>query len=188
MKSAGFGSPARRRGGPVARPVASFVPTITEKAFEKHGFAAASLILDWAQIVGRELASCTRPERLKWPRRIAGSTSTEAEAHGRPGATLVLRVDAARALELEYRRAHIVERINGYFGYCAIAEVRLVQEADPSVFTTSEPPRSPGASMRGATSVPAPLPPDLVSIADDQLRDALARLARSVRSSAAATA
>ncbi len=95
----------------------SFVPGLTKKAFEKHGFAAATLLTDWETIVGRELASYTVPERLKWPRMTG---STEADPDGpRPGGTLHLRVDPARALDVEYRARQIAERINAYFGYRA---------------------------------------------------------------------
>jgi hypothetical protein len=48
-------------------------------------------------------------------------------AEGRPGATLVLRVDPARALDVQYRAAQIMNRINAYFGYRAVDEVRIVQ-------------------------------------------------------------
>ena len=46
----------------------SFVPQLTRKAFEKFGFSAATLIMDWPTIVGGEIAYYTQPERLKWPR------------------------------------------------------------------------------------------------------------------------
>ncbi len=106
-----------------AKTLGSFVPTLTKKAFEKHGFAAATLLTDWETIVGRELASYTSPERLKWPRVYSDAGPDEA----RPGGTLHLRVDPARALDVEYRARQIAERINAYFGYRAVETVRLIQ-------------------------------------------------------------
>src|SRR5262245_2945572 len=79
------------------RAVANFVPGLTRKAFEKFGFAAANLVTDWATIVGPEIAAYSAPERLKWPR-IADPHGklTEVEPK-RAGATLLLRVEGARA-------------------------------------------------------------------------------------------
>ena len=50
----------------------------------------------------------------------------------RPGATLILRVDPARALDVEYKARQIIERINAYFGYRAIAELRILQAPLPA--------------------------------------------------------
>jgi hypothetical protein len=149
-----------------ARALGAYVPKLTRKAFEKYGFSAATLLTDWALIVGEEFAGFTAPERLKWPRGVGIAKDIEAGAEGRPGATLVLRVDPARALDAEYRAAQILERINGYFGYCAVAEMRILQA-----------PLEPAAR---APSPPAPPPPceapELAAIADEPLRAALARL------------
>ncbi len=102
--------------------IGSFVPDVTRKAFEKHGFPAGRLAADWTAIVGPALAHFTRPEKIKWPRPVEDAEETEAA-----GATLVLRVDGARALEVQYRAAQIMEKINGFLGYRAITEIRLVQ-------------------------------------------------------------
>ena len=125
---------ARKRnpGFVPAKAVGTFVPRLTQKSFEKFGFSAATLLTDWATIVGPALARDTRPERLKWPRpqeMAADRDDDGAESSaGRPGATLVLKVDPARALDIEYKRAQILDRINGYFGYRALDEIRIVQE------------------------------------------------------------
>lgn len=108
-----------------ARAVGSYVPTLTRKAFEKYGFSTASLLTEWAAIAGAELAAYTLPERLTWPRQ--GNTAEESDSGGRGGAKLVLRVDTARVLDVEYRKHQIVERINAHFGYRAVAELRFVQ-------------------------------------------------------------
>lgn len=111
------------------RAIAALVPKITRKAFEKHGFAAANLIIDWPQIVGGGLARDTRPLKLKWPRSVDKFADTEEGGEGRPGATLTLQVDPAIALDVQYQTAQIIERINAYFGYRAVVSLRIVQEA-----------------------------------------------------------
>ena len=120
-----YGAPPVARFIP-AKTVGSFVPTLTRKAFEKFGFSTAALITDWAAIAGAETAGYTMPERLKWPR---GAESDDGDdmTGARRGATLVLRVDPARALDVEYRSRQVVERINAYFGYRAVEALRIVQ-------------------------------------------------------------
>lgn len=174
-----------------ARAVASFVPAITRKAFEKHGFAAASLITDWAQVVGADLASKTRPERLKWPRAAVAVEALDDGSASRPGATLTLRVDPAAALDVQYRKAQIIERINAYFGYRAVAEIRIVQAgSDEEIGAAATAVARPIAPRLAATGSDRETRPTakalaetaatLAAVPDDALRAALERLAASL--------
>lgn len=150
-----------------ARAVGSFVPRLTRKVFEKFGFSTATLITEWAEIVGADIAQWSEPERLKWPRLPANADVAD-EAR-RPSATLVLRVDPARALDVEYRRRQIVERINGYFGYRAVGDLRIVQ-------APLTPRQNPRDVLARKPSAPVQPSPELVAIADEPLKAALARL------------
>ncbi len=123
--TSGLKRPPFKRFG--AKAVGSLLPGLTQKAFEKYGFAAASLITDWAAIVGRDLAAYTSPERLKWPKGADAYADTDADQRGRPGAMLILQVEPARALEVQYKTRQITERINAYFGYRAVSDIRLQQ-------------------------------------------------------------
>jgi len=165
----------RRPGGLYGvKAVGSFLPHLTRKAFEKYGFSAATLITDWATIAGRELAAFTAPERLKWPRgvdRCEHETGPAPADKGRPGATLVLRVDPARALDVQYGARQIVERINAYFGYAAVAELRILQ-------APVAPPRREGPAPR---PTPTPLTHEVAGVADAALRQALGRLGAGIR-------
>jgi hypothetical protein len=153
--------------------VGSFMPRLTRKAFEKFGFSAATLITDWPAIAGRQLAAYAAPERLKWPRGVEQAPDETVEASkGRPGATLILRVDGGRALDVQHNAAQIIERINAYFGYSAIKELRIVQA-----------PLHDGRELPRTASRPAtpPLTQEVAHVADPALRDALARLGAGVR-------
>ena len=157
--------------------VGSFLPGLTRKAFEKYGFSAASLITDWPAIVGRELAASTAPERLKWPRQVergeddSAPSGPASASRGRPGATLVLRVDGAHALTVQYGARQIIERINAYFGYAAVAELRIVQAPVGEGLPPARPER-PRLE---------PLTAEVAGVADAGLRDALARLGAGIR-------
>lgn len=158
-----------------AQAVSSFLPRLTRKAFEKYGFASGSLLTEWASIVGADIASYTAPERLKWPRISDVTGDPDSEADARPGATLVVRVDGPRAVELQHKTQQVIERINAAFGYRAVAELRFVQApievAQPKGHhlpspTAEEPPQA---------------AEELASIQDEALRRALSRLAVSIR-------
>lgn len=121
------GKSARMKRPNVGKAVGSFVPKLAQKAFEKYGFSTVALLTDWPAIVGPELAQCTKPDKLKWPRKVSIRDDVEVGCEGRPGATLILRVEPARALDVQYSAERIVERINSYFGYRAVQELRLLQ-------------------------------------------------------------
>jgi hypothetical protein len=170
---------------PVARnlkvkAVGSFLPALTAQAFKKFGFSTAHLIMDWPAIAGKDLALHTLPERLKWPQRPAGAAAAEAgdtePQRGRHGATLVLRVDGARALEIDYQRQQILDRVNAYFGYRAVSALRLVQAPLPAA---PQPVRRQALATTAVSSVVAGIP-------DGALREALARLGARLGSRSAA--
>ncbi len=181
-----------------AKAVGSFVPGLTKKACEKYGFSAASLISDWPQIVGRDLSRHTAPQRLKWPRYIPAYQDVEAGCEGRPGATLILHVDPAKALDIQYGTTQLIERINGYFGYRAVSDLRIIQApikpADakangqvPALTSgkTAVPQLSPQfAGHTSSAAKSAPLPNETIevpNITNERLRTALERLAKSLK-------
>jgi hypothetical protein len=165
--SSRFAAPPTARFVPV-KAVGSFVPTLTKKAFEKFGFSTATLITDWARIAGAELAAYTMPDKLKWPRAAQADSIHEDEGERR-GATLILRVDPARALDVEYRSRQIMDRINSYFGYRAIETIRLVQA-----------PIDAAADRPSGSNQPRPAARTDVA-SDDPLAAALARMEQGIR-------
>ncbi|MEL6289347.1 MAG: DciA family protein, partial [Pseudomonadota bacterium] len=141
-------------------------------------------------------------ERVKWPKvdeddREGADGEASSSRRGRSAArdarqshvagTLVLRVDGPLALELQHRSAQLIERINRYFGYRAIAALRILQAPleDIRVQHSRTQRHGRGSSeaagqRRGARQgVPAPRQ-DLTSVGDPRLRDALERLSRRV--------
>lgn len=159
-----------------ARALSSYLPRLTRKAFEKYGFASAALLTDWSSIVGADIASYTAPERLKWPRGVDAFDDVEPGTERRPGATLVVRVDGPRAIELQHKALQIIERINASFGYRAVAELRFVQAPiGPQLLQKQHSglPSRPDGHAVGS--------PELATIEDAALRNALARLQNYIR-------
>ncbi|MEZ5898313.1 MAG: DciA family protein [Hyphomicrobiaceae bacterium] len=181
----------RTKGGSFARAVGSFVPKIAGKAFEKFGFHTAEIMTQWPRIAGEDIARWTAPERIRWPRMPGGANTAADEDVVRPGGTLVLRVEPARALDIEYRAAEIIDRVNRYFGYRAVETLKIIQaplNRDPAAH-----PGSPnrdlshaGATknfaLKGSKTVSGEPPGELAALPDDDLKSALARLWTSVSS------
>jgi len=83
------------------------------------------LLGSWEEIAGAEFAECTRPERIAWPRR-ASEMAGEGGGH-QPG-VLTIACEGVRALFLSHQQGEIIQRINGFFGFPAVSQVRIVQK------------------------------------------------------------
>jgi hypothetical protein len=150
-----------------ARPLADFVGKCLADTFAQRGFAATEIVTHWADIAGSDIAKHCEPIKIEWPRR------REAAADDEP-ATLVLRVEGPCAIEIQHQTAVIIARVNRFFGWPAIGRVALRQ-----------------APLKRSRMRPTPpaLDPDAVrdqlqrlsSIADDDLKEALARLGAAVK-------
>jgi hypothetical protein len=100
---------------------------VTAAAFERYGFHSAEIMTSWETILGADLARMTRPEAIKWARGSKARTNEADDGTPAAGATLIVACDPAFALEISYRTQDILDRINRYFGYRAIANLRIVQ-------------------------------------------------------------
>ena len=143
------------------------MPKLAAKAFEKYGFHSAEIITSWAAVAGADIALISAPERLKWPRSASvARESADFDAAG--GATLILRVDPAHALDVEYRAAEILDRINRHFGYQAVSTLKILQAP-----LAAEPMNLRFERRADIASQP---PADIEAIADAELRSALMTL------------
>ncbi len=146
------------------RSVGELVPALARPAFEKYGFPAAAILTGWEAIAGAEFARYTAPERLKWPKKAPEDGGSAR------GATLVLRVAGARALEVEHGRGALIERINAAFGYRAVEEIRLIQ----APLQDRAKPRRAQAGTPAAPSSP------IGAIAEPRLQAAFQRMASGI--------
>lgn len=96
-------------------------------AARRRGFAEASVLSAWPQIVGPELAARARPVRIAFGR------------DRRHGGVLHLHVAGSAALDIQHRVPQILERINGYFGFVAIARLKLLQAPLPPLPAPARP-------------------------------------------------
>ena len=142
---------------------------ITAQAYKLHGHAWAGVLANWPTIVGSQLANITRPEKINWP------GSVRASKHQKIGGTLTLMVGYGRALEVQHMSMQIMDRINTYFGYAAIGNIKIKQGIieKPKVTTSTKPPPLTHDQQ-------ASVDRQVKSIDDHSLHIALSRLAKGV--------
>jgi hypothetical protein len=156
-------SPRKRKG---ALSLGEIVGRVIEPVTARRGFAKADLIAVWPEIAGPMHASCTAPEKIVWPRH-------HPDAEEPPAGTLFIRADGPRAIFVQHELPQIVERVNAFFGYRAVAQARIVQgRVGARAPQPSAPPPVDEAARRIASTTAA--------IEDEALRAALERLGRGV--------
>jgi len=152
---------APRRG--YARACGELVGDVGGTAFKKFGFVQASVVSRWKEIVGERYAKVSLPESIRFP------------AGQRAGGTLTLLVEGAHAPLLQHLGPMIIERVNRFFGYQAVAKISFRQG------------RLPAEAPKQARPEPAPVPRELGeglrAIADLELRACLESLAGHIAAS-----
>ena len=152
----------RPRGGP-AKPVSELVPQIGRAAFRRYGFVQSSVVTRWPEIVGPTHAKVCAPESIRFP---PGEKSE---------GILELVALPGHATLLQHVTPEIIERVNRFFGYRAVARIKIRQGAV-----------KPPAAQEKRTAPPSlkPIPMELGEslrdIGDPELRAVLESLARSV--------
>ncbi|WP_077148619.1 DUF721 domain-containing protein [Sphingopyxis sp. KK2] len=146
----------RPRGGD-ARAISDLVPEIGRTAFRKFGFIQSSVVSRWREIVGERLADVTQPAMIRFP------------AGQKAGGTLYLTISGAHAPMLQHVAPDLITAVNRFFGYAAIAQVRMTHG-----HVTPAAPVQPPAMLK---PVPAELGDSLRDIGDPELRTVLERMA-----------
>jgi hypothetical protein len=158
-------APSPKRKGPLS--LGEIVGRVIEPVTARRGFAKADLIAVWPEIAGPMHANCTAPEKIVWPRH-------HPDAEEPPAGTLFIRADGPRAIFVQHELPQIVERVNAFFGYRAVAQARVVQ--GPVTATAARSPPPPPLDEATASRIAT----ETAAVEDDGLRAALERLGRGV--------
>lgn len=135
------------------RPVADLVPDVGRVAFRKFGFVQSAVLSRWSEIVGDRYAGVSVPESIRFPR------------GERANGVLTLVVQGAHAPMMQHIAPEIIERVNRFFGYPAVARVTIRQ---------GEVARAPKpVAPAPAAPIPAELGDSLRAIVDPELRAVL---------------
>jgi hypothetical protein len=152
--------PKPRRNYMVA--LSAEVPAIAKQALGSRGYAEAGLFTHWAEIAGAQLAASSLPIKLAFPR------------GRRDEGTLTVRCGGSAALELQHLAPSVLERINGHFGYRAVARLKIEQGAVSSRKVAAPPPPLTRLEQDAVAEQTAP-------VADPEIRASLARLGAAIR-------
>lgn len=145
------------------------VNRITAPALRRRGFAEAAIVTRWDEIVGRPLCDHSQPSRVVFPR-----------GQRRDG-VLHLVVTGAFAPEVLHLAPQIVERINVFFGFPAVARLQLHHGPVSARHAADR------SGQRAASGPELASPPDpgldavIAAVQDDSLKSALDRLVKSRR-------
>lgn len=167
--------PLNKPGRPFAKPLRETVQKLIGKTFAQRGFASAELVTRWADIAGPDIAAHSEPLKIQWtrPLRSPSSPSGGPSDGGQEPGTLVLRVEGPVAIEIQHKADVICERVNCFLGWRAVTRIALRQ----APLRRGE--RKPVRTFDAATT--ADIAARLPEMADEDLRQALARLGAAVR-------
>jgi hypothetical protein len=112
-----------------------------------HGFAEPEVLMRWPEVVGERLSGLCTPVKVSYSR-----------AH-RLGATLVVRVEGARATEVEHLGPRIIERVNQFYGYRAIDRLKVTQTTGGASGGFAEEPAGYRGRSQAAPAEPSPPEP-----------------------------
>ncbi len=155
--------PVERARGGEARMIGDLMPAIGRTAFRRFGFVQSSVVTRWPEIIGAAHARNCAPESIRFP---VGEKSE---------GTLHLVVSPGHAPIIQHVIPEIIDRVNRFFGYRAVAQVRIRQGA-VQVQGTKEARKAPPSLKPG----PIELGDSLRNIGDPELRTVLESLARSL--------
>lgn len=91
------------------------LPKILKTKLKKANFVEISVIKNWKEIVGDDIA------KYCWPIKISFSDGNNSNGK------IAIKVERGWSLEIEYKNQEIIEKLNQYFGYKAISRINIIQ-------------------------------------------------------------
>ena len=140
------------------------VARITDPIISRRGSAVSTIASRWPEIIGDTLAAQTMPEKVTFPPRGIGA------------GTLRLRVNnGGLATEIQHMEPMLLQRINTFLGYRAVARLQLINRPLPNRTPAPRP-----TSRHLSAEEESELTHALAGVEDPSLREILRALGRSV--------
>jgi len=94
------------------RPFGNTLPRGLKGILKKNGYNYSEIISKWSSLVGKDIANYAYPKSIKMKK-------------GNSNGALILAVNRGDEINVEYSKKEIIQKINGYFGYKLIDEIKL---------------------------------------------------------------
>ena len=99
------------------RPFSSSIPKTLKKYLRKGGYNYSNIVDNWTKMVSKKISESCYPNNIKMGNEMKNGI-------------LELNVIHGKEMEIEYNKKEIIDKINSFFGYNCIDQVKLkiVQE------------------------------------------------------------
>jgi len=94
------------------RPFGNTLPRGIKGILKKNGYNYSEIISKWNMLVGKDISDYAYPKSIKMKK-------------GDSNGTLVLAIKRGNEINIEYSKNKIIDKINSYFGYKLINEIKL---------------------------------------------------------------
>tara|TARA_Y100000590_G_scaffold127496_1_gene145783 strand:- start:1848 stop:2327 length:480 start_codon:yes stop_codon:yes gene_type:complete len=94
------------------RPFGNTLPRGLKGILKKNGYNYSEIISKWNTLVGKDISDHAYPKSIKMKK-------------GNSNGTLVLAIKRGDEINIEYSKKKIIDKINSYFGYNLINEIKL---------------------------------------------------------------
>ena len=94
------------------RPFGNTLPRGVRGILKKNGYNYSEIISKWSVLVGKDISNCSYPQSIKMKK-------------GNSNGMLVLGIKRGDEIQIEYAKKEIMDKINSYFGYKLIDEIKL---------------------------------------------------------------
>ena len=141
------------------RPFGNTLPRGLKGILKKSGYNYSEIISKWSILVGKDISNCAYPKSIKMKK-------------GNSNGTLILGIKRGDEIQIEYSKKEIIDKINSYFGYKLIDEVKL-QTFSPKTDKRNEKNRS--------RKFPSNFQEKINEIKNESIKNSLSQLLKAIK-------
>ena len=145
------------------------ITDMTQKLLGSRGFIEIDILKNWDKIVGNELSQNTLPQKIDFKKGMREE-----------GTLYLITSSGAFALEIAHRQELIIEKINTYFGYKAVSQIKIMQTGEIPLKEEQAKPADIEKKILVSEAEQNYIDTITSSIKDTELKDRLASLAKSI--------